>query len=166
MVPDLETALWQVSGLKTRQPGCAVIYDMDHSDGTYAGAERLHELFERVVLITPRDAIATDLWIVARQGIHRRFANKGIEAITLVEPVWNEEGFEDGIVEYRNIYSGASGRIEQVSMLTWATPRAPEVDLRAPLEASGITVRLIGDARSPRDLLTATAEGHAAGLAI
>lgn len=166
MVPDLETALWQVSGLKARQPGCAVIYDMDHNDGTYAGAERLHELFERVVLITPRDAIATDLWIVARQGIHRRFATKGIEAITLVEPVWNEAGFEEGIVEYRNIYSGAVGRIEQVSMLTWATPRAPEVDLLGPLEAAGIAVRLVGDARSPRDLLTATAEGHAAGLAV
>jgi 2,4-dienoyl-CoA reductase-like NADH-dependent reductase (Old Yellow Enzyme family) len=166
MVPDLETALWQVAGLKTRQPGVAVIYDMDHNDGTYAGAERLHELFERVVLITPRDAIATDLWIVARQGIHRRFATKGIEAVTLVEPVWNEAGFEDGILDYRNIYSGAAGRIEQVSMLTWATPRAPEVDLLAPLEAAGVAVRLIGDARSPRDLLTATTEGHAAGLAV
>jgi hypothetical protein len=166
MVPDLETALWQVAGLKSRQPGCAVIYDMDHNDGTYAGAERLHELFERVVLITPRDAIATDLWIVARQGIHRRFATKGIETVTLVEPVWNEAGFEEGVLEYRNVYSGMPGRIENVSMLTWSTPRAPEIDLLAPLEAAGIAVRLVGDARSPRDLLTATAEGHAAGLAV
>jgi 2,4-dienoyl-CoA reductase-like NADH-dependent reductase (Old Yellow Enzyme family) len=166
MVPDLETALWQIDGLKTRQPGCAVIYDMDHNDGTYAAAERLHELFERVVVITPRDAIATDLWIVARQGIHRRFALKGIETVTLVEPVWNEAGFEEGVLEYRNIYSGKTGRIEQVSMLTWSTPRAPELELLGPLEAAGVKVRMIGDARSPRDLITATAEGHAAGLAV
>jgi 2,4-dienoyl-CoA reductase-like NADH-dependent reductase (Old Yellow Enzyme family) len=166
LVPDLESALWQVSSMKSRQPGCAVLYDMDHSDGTYAGAERLHELFERVVLITPRDAIATDLWIVARQGIHRRFAIKGIEVVTLVEPVWNDEHFEDGVLEYRNIYSGATGRIEQLSMLTWSTPRAPETDLLGPLQAAGIAVRLVGDARSPRDLLTATTEGHAAGLAV
>jgi hypothetical protein len=103
---------------------------------------------------------------VARQGIHRRFATKGIETVTLVEPVWNEAGFEEGVLEYRNVYSGMPGRIENVSMLTWSTPRAPEIDLLAPLEAAGIAVRLVGDARSPRDLLTATAEGHAAGLAV
>jgi 2,4-dienoyl-CoA reductase-like NADH-dependent reductase (Old Yellow Enzyme family) len=166
LVPDLESALWDVADLKSRQPGCAVIYDMDHQDGTYAAAERLHEIFERVVLITPRDAIATDLWIVARQGILRRFAVKGIEVVTLVEPVWNDERFENGELEYRNIYSGASGTIRDIALLAWSTPRAPEVDLLEPLQAAGIKVRMIGDARSPRDLLTATAEGHAAGLAV
>jgi dimethylglycine catabolism A len=57
-VADLRTAMAGVSHIVRRQRGAAVIYDMDQSEGTYASAERLHQLFDRVVIVTPRDAIA------------------------------------------------------------------------------------------------------------
>ena len=67
-VPDLATAIADVVDLTTRQPGTAVIYDMDHTDMVYAAAELLHDRFDRCVIITPRENVAEDMWIVARQG--------------------------------------------------------------------------------------------------
>ena len=37
-VPDLRAAMASLEGLQARQPGTAVIFDMDHSEGTYAAA--------------------------------------------------------------------------------------------------------------------------------
>ena len=103
---------------------------------------------------------------MARQGILRRLSQKGIEIIRLVEPVLGD-GFEEGVIEYEQVYSGARGSISQVSLLAYATPRAPEArELHARLDAAGVRVRRIGDCRSPRDLMMATAEGHAAGMAV
>ena len=42
-----------------RQPGTAVLFDAHHTEGTYAAAEALRARFERVVIVTPRDTIAT-----------------------------------------------------------------------------------------------------------
>ena len=56
----------------TRQPGTAVLFDADHTEGAYAAAEALRARFERVVIVTPRDTIATDVQMVTRQGILRR----------------------------------------------------------------------------------------------
>ena len=91
LAPDLEAALWAVvRGAPQRRPGAAVIYDMDHTDGVYAAAEHLHDRFERVVIITPRDGIAEDMWLVARQGVLRRLRQKRIEVVRL------SNGFQSG----------------------------------------------------------------------
>jgi 2,4-dienoyl-CoA reductase-like NADH-dependent reductase (Old Yellow Enzyme family) len=74
LVTDLRTAMHSVLHLKTKQAGTAVIYDMDQSEGTYASAERLHGMFERVVIITPRDAIAEETSMVTHQAINRRLS--------------------------------------------------------------------------------------------
>ena len=95
MVPDLRDAMSKAIKLTSRQSGTAVIFDMDHSDGTYASAEFLHSRFARVVIITPRDTIATEDVIVRRQGVLRRLSEKHIEIVTLAEPRWSET-FEDG----------------------------------------------------------------------
>jgi hypothetical protein len=42
----------------------------------------------------------------------------------------------------------------------------PEDGLLAALQARGIPVIAIGDARNARDMLAATSEGHAAAMAI
>ncbi|MEJ0072323.1 MAG: FAD-dependent oxidoreductase [Pseudomonadota bacterium] len=55
LVPDLRTAMEGMIGTSSRQPGVAVVYDMDHTEGTYACVERLNDLFEAAVVITPRD---------------------------------------------------------------------------------------------------------------
>jgi 2,4-dienoyl-CoA reductase-like NADH-dependent reductase (Old Yellow Enzyme family) len=161
-VPDLRAAMGEVLRLRARQRGTAVVYDMDHTEGTYAAAELLHALFDRVVIITPRDSIAQSAPLVTRQGILRRLGEKRIQTVVLAEPRLGV-GFEEGIVEHVNVYNSDVGTIENVAFLSWSTPRAPEDALSVPLRSAGIDVRLIGDCRSARGVLEATAEGHAAG---
>lgn len=163
-VPDLHTALGEVLRLGTRQPGTAVIHDMDQSDGVYAAAEYLCEIFDKVVLLTPREALARELWIVARQGILRRLSGKPIEILTLTEPVWDEAAFEDGRLDHVHVYSGRRGVVEDLAFLAYATPKAPNDTLAGPLAEAGLAVHRVGDCRTPGDLMSATGDGHAAGL--
>ena len=83
-VPDLRSAMPDVLRHAGRQSGTAVLFDTDHTEGTYAAAEALRARFDRVVLVTPRDTIATDVQMVTRQGILRRMAEQRIEIVTLV----------------------------------------------------------------------------------
>ncbi|MSP97034.1 MAG: FAD-binding protein [Betaproteobacteria bacterium] len=165
IVPDLRTAMLALLGRTAHQPGTAVIFDMDHTEGTYAAAELLQALFDRVVLITPRESFAQDTALVTRQGIVRRIHEKRIATIVYAEPRWSGR-FEDGVLEYANVYNGDAGAIEGVVFLAYATPRAPDAALAVPLRAAGIDVRLVGDCVTARGVLAATAEGHAAGNAI
>lgn len=165
LVPDLRSAMASVLRVTARQPGTAVIFDMDHSEATYAAAERLHALFDRVVIVTPRNSIADDMSLVTRQGVHRRLATKKIETVLLSQPVWSDS-FEDGALQVRHVYTGEVRTIEGVALLTYSTPRARNDELAAGLRARGIDVRPVGDCWSPRDMLAATADGHAAGNAV
>lgn len=165
LVPDLRSAISALLRHAARQTGTAVIFDMDHTEGTYAAAELLRARFDRVVVITPREAIAQGAALVTRQGILRRFHEQHIDIIVLAEPRWSAS-FNEGKLEYANVYNGDAGVIADVSFLAYSTPRVPEDMLAGPLRAAGIEVRLAGDCRSPRGLLAATSEGHAAGNAI
>lgn len=165
LVPDLRTAMQALLTHKGRTPGTAVIYDMDHTEGTYASAEALHALFERVVIITPRESIAQDVALVSRQGILRRMHTKHIELMVSSEPRCSAR-FEDGVLECVNIYNGDVRDIRDVSFLAYATPRAPDNALAVPLRAAGIAMTLVGDSLNARGILAATREGHAAGNAI
>jgi hypothetical protein len=165
LVPDLRTAMAGLIGVNARQPGAAVIFDMDHTEGTYASAERLSMIFERVVVITPRDSLADDTSLVARQGILRRLASRRIETVFLSEPLWSD-AFEEGVLQYRHLYTGDITSIPEVSLLTYSTPRARNDALAAPLAVAGFDVRPVGDCLSPRDMLAATADGHSVGSAL
>jgi hypothetical protein len=138
---------------------------MDHSDFTYAAAEFLTTRFDRVVIVTSRDSVAEDLWLVARQGILRRLSQRGIEVLRLHEPVWSG-AIEDGALDCAQVYTGEMTRIEDVAFLASATPRVPRTALMAPLLAAGVQVIAVGDARSPQGLMEATEQGHAAGKAL
>ena len=161
-VPDLRDALVEVLRHDTPQPGTAVLFDADHTEGTYAAAEALRARFARVVIVTPRDTIATDVAMTGRQGILRRMAEQRIEIVTLAEPRWNDQVGE-GRLEIVNVYNGDIRAIEDLALLTYATPRVPNDALAAPLRAAGIEVVPVGDARAPQEMLFATASGHAAG---
>lgn len=165
LVQDLRDAVTGAAARRQRQKGTAVIFDMDHTEGTYAAAEFFHGLFERVVIVTPRNSIADLASLVTRQGIERRLAQKGVDLLFLSEPRWSD-GIEEGRLECANVYSGRRTVIEDVAMLAYASPRAAHDGLAAPLRAAVGDVRLVGDCRSPRDLLAATADGHAAGNAL
>jgi 2,4-dienoyl-CoA reductase-like NADH-dependent reductase (Old Yellow Enzyme family) len=161
-VPDLRSAMTEVLRHDTRQPGTAVLFDADHTEGTYAAAEALRARFERVVIVTPRDTIATDVQMVTRQGILRRMAEQHIEVVTLSEPRWSDT-CADGRLDLVNVYNGDVRLIEDLALLTYATPRVPNDALTAPLQAMGMRVIPVGDARAPQEMLFATASGHAAG---
>jgi len=164
-VPDLRAALPGVLAHAARQAGTAVLFDADHSEATYAAAEAIRARFDRVVLVTPRDTIATDVQLVTRQGILRRMAEQRIEVVTLSEPRWSD-ACEDGRLELVNIYNGDVRVIDDLALLTYATPRVPDDAWAAPLLAAGIPVIPVGDARAPQEMLFATASGHAAGEAV
>ncbi|MEQ1854310.1 MAG: FAD-dependent oxidoreductase, partial [Chthoniobacteraceae bacterium] len=165
MIPDLRDAVAGALKNHARQPGTAVLFDMDHSEGTYAGAEYFHAMFERVVLVTSRNSIADLCSLVSRQGIERRFSQKGIETMYLSEPRWSDE-IEDGRLACANIHSGRTQWIEDVALITYSTPRASTDGLAPALRAAGIPVTPVGDCRSPAEMLAATADGHAAGNAV
>jgi 2,4-dienoyl-CoA reductase-like NADH-dependent reductase (Old Yellow Enzyme family) len=166
LVPDLRTAMADMLDLTERQPGAAVLFDMDQTEGVYAAAERLHRLFARVVVVTPRESIAQETSLVVRQGIQRRFSVLGIETMALSEPRWTEAFEQEGRLVCVNIYGGRSRHIEDVAFFAYATPRAPEDGLLVPLRGAGVDVRAIGDAKAARSAMAATAEGSAVGHAL
>ena len=121
-VPDLRSALVEVLRRDGRQPGTAVLFDTDHTEGTYAAAEALRASFERVVIVTPRDTIATDVQMVTRQGILRRMAEQRIEVVTLYEPRWSDACAE-GQLDIVNIYNGDVRVIGDLALLTYVRRR-------------------------------------------
>jgi thioredoxin reductase len=144
------------------QPGTAVIYDHDHTKMTYAAAEWMADKFDYVVIVTPRDRIASDEALVNRQGIYDRLSRKKVRIITSSEPS-PDSAFEEGQVTLRNVYSGEEQTLDDISLFTYATPRVPNADLVPPLEKAGVEVHLIGDAYAPRMVVTATADGNRVG---
>jgi 2,4-dienoyl-CoA reductase-like NADH-dependent reductase (Old Yellow Enzyme family) len=163
-VPDLRSAMRDVLVNPERRAGAAVIFDMDHTAGTYASAELLKTIYERVFVVTPRESIAQQTALVTRQGILRRFHEQRIVVIALAQPRWTEGSSEK--LEYANVYSGEVKVIEDVAFIAYSTPRVPQDTLAEPLRAAGIEVHLVGDCAQARGVLVATAEGHAAGNAL
>jgi NADPH-dependent 2,4-dienoyl-CoA reductase/sulfur reductase-like enzyme len=162
IVPDLRAASEMLLDGFPRQPGTALIFDADHTAGTYAAAELMTQIFDTVVIATPRPNIAADEALVVTQGIDRRMAMLDVEIIPLVEPS-GDSALIDGIVTLRNVYSGRLRDVTDVALFTYATARIPNDALADPLRQAGIDVRLVGDCFAPRSLLMATAEGHAVG---
>ena len=164
-VPDLRSAIAALLRAPVKQKGSAVIFDQDHTEATYASAELLRTLFDRVFIITPRETIAEATAIVTHQGIVRRMREQRIQVIPLAEPRVGAN-WRGGRLEYTDMITGEAGAIDDVSFFAYSTPRTPNDELAMPLRAAGVAVRVIGDCRAPRGLMVATAEGHAAGNAI
>ncbi len=165
-ISDLRTAMQGLQGITQRQRGAAVIFDLDQTDGTYVAAERLRDIFDRVVILSPRETIAEEVVLVARQRILRRFHERGIEVITLVQPQWGPSVEDEARLEYVSVFGGPVHSIGNLAFFAYASPRAPEIALLHPLRIAGIDVRLVGDCKIARDTLAATSEGHAAATQI
>lgn len=165
-ITDLrETCAFLLQGFP-RQPGTAVLFDQDHSAGTYAAAHLMAEIFDRVVIATPRSEIAVDEPLVVRQGVLRRLAaNPAISIETQVEPD-GASALIDGRVDLRNVYTGTVRTIEDTALLTYSTPRAPNDALLPLLHAHGLEVHLAGDSYSPRTAYYATQDGNSVGRRI
>ncbi len=162
LVLDLRTCVAQLLAFTAKQGGTAVLLDMDATDGTYAAAQLLKRLFDRVVIVTPRDRIAEDVPLVNRLGILRRFAMQGIESMTLRQ-IDGGSPVEEGVVRVRNVYTGALIDIEDVALLTYATPRAPDLAAIEAFAHLASEVHVIGDCFAPGSTMAATAHGHRIG---
>ncbi|WP_159107298.1 FAD-dependent oxidoreductase [Azospirillum sp. B4] len=163
--PDVREAVALLARVTARQAGTAVVFDQDGTAFTYAATEFLAARFEKVVLATPRDRIAGAEALVNRQGIHRRLLGRGVEILPFHAPD-PSSAFEEGEIILRHVLTGATRRIEDVALHTFATPRVPNTALLAPLMAAGLDVHLVGDAYAPRLLLDATSEGHGVGMLV
>lgn len=161
--PDAREAAAMLEGRSSRQPGTAVLWDEDHGAFAYDLCERLADLFEHVVILTPRERIAGDAAIVTRQGAYARLYAKGVEIVTSVRPLATSR-WDEGEVTVANVFNGRERVIGDVALFTYATARRPDDDLAGPLRAAGIEVRVVGDAYAPRSVLMATHEGYRAGM--
>jgi len=159
LIPSLRemTAALQDRGDPTE--GRAVIVDQDHSEMTYAFAQRLATRFTAVTIVTARERIGHDVSLINRQGIYQRLHDSGVEIICNVEPC-NLDTLEDARLQLRNVYSGAIEMIDNVVALTHASSRVPNNELRRPLQEAGLEVIAVGDCRAPRSLLATTKEAY------
>lgn len=164
--PDVRSTAARFLGKHAKEIGTALIYDRDHTALTYACAELLAKIFTHVVIVTPREGIASEEPLVNRQGIHRRLSAAGIEVRNLCEIIFNESLIE-GRVHLSSVHPTSKlllTPVENVVLLSHATPRIPNDFLIAPLRKAGVELHVIGDASAPRSLLIATGEGYRTGM--
>ncbi|MDA1308305.1 MAG: FAD-dependent oxidoreductase [Proteobacteria bacterium] len=137
--------------------GLAVLVDEDHGAALYGVADLLAERFSRVILVTSRPRIAGNVNHCSAIGVYRRLYGAGVE----IRPSLETVGFDGQCLRLRNVFSGAEEMLEGVSLIVYATPRQARDALAGELE--GAPVHLVGDCRSPRNLLAAIQGGHAVG---
>jgi hypothetical protein len=153
---------WDGHRLNVRAEGTAVLFDMDHSAATYAVADALAHRYQKLVLLTPRPQIARNVNYCSAIGIHRRLYQADAEIIMAAEPV----SCRDGVLRWRNVFTGRLREVHNVALFLWSTPRIVNEALAAPLRQAGIETRLVGDCLAPRNLICAIHEGEAAVAAI
>jgi dimethylglycine catabolism A len=137
--------------------GTAVLVDEDHGAAVYGVADLLAERFDRVVLVTSRPRIAGAVNHCSAIGVYRRLYGAGVD----IRPSLETRAFEDRRLILANVFSGGEVVLEDVDLVVYATPRLARDALAGSLD--GITAHLIGDCRSPRNLLAAIQGGHALG---
>jgi len=164
-VLDLRGLLVSLRGRTTQEPGRLVLFDQDHTEMTYGAALKLLERFARVTIVTPRERIASDVALLNRQSIYQQLFDRRVEIICNREPR-SLDGLEDGRLTLFNVYNGDSIVLDEVSAVTFATPRVPDDQLRAAFEAAGREVHLVGDCYAPRSVLAATRQGYEVGMAV
>ncbi|MFL5090670.1 MAG: hypothetical protein ACJ8D7_09910, partial [Xanthobacteraceae bacterium] len=140
----------------------AVLFDMDHSAATYAVADALAQAYRQLILLTPRTQIARNVNYCSAIGVHRRLYEANATIVMAAEPV----SLRNGILVWRNVFTGREQEIRDVALFLWSTPRIADDALAAPLRDAGIDTRLAGDCMAPRNLFCAIHEGEAAGMAI
>jgi 2,4-dienoyl-CoA reductase-like NADH-dependent reductase (Old Yellow Enzyme family) len=140
----------------------AVLFDMDHSAATYAVADALTDRYKKLVLLTPRTQIARNVNYCSAIGIYRRLYHADAEIIVAAEQV----SLQDGVLAWRNAFTGRVREVANVGLFLWSTPRIANDALALPLRRAGVDTRLIGDCLAPRNLLCAIHEGEAAATAI
>ncbi|MCX2950142.1 FAD-dependent oxidoreductase [Lentzea sp. NEAU-D7] len=139
--------------------GTAVLFDFDHSAGTYAVADLLARRYRDVVVMTARTSLGDGVPYVSRLGVHRRLHEAGVRIELATEPLL----YKDHVLRCANVFTGQLTEIEDVALFTWSTPRRPVDELSEPLSARGVPVHVIGDAYAPGTMLTSIREAEMLG---
>ncbi len=92
--------------------------------------------------------------------LHKRLKDAGVKLVLGARVV----GIEPGAVLYER--EGTGERLAHAGPVVTALGATPESALTAVLDSEGIPYSVVGDAESPRRLLEAVHEGHAAGNAV
>lgn len=142
--------------------GSAVLFDMDHSAATYAVADALAQQYQRLVLLTPRTQLARNVNYCSAIGVHRRLYAAKVDIVMAAEPL----RLRDGVLTWRNVFTGLAQDIHDVALFVWSTPRVVDDAIAEPLRQAGIDTRLAGDCMAPRNLFCAIHEGEALALAL
>lgn len=166
LVPDLPTLCRQLVRYTRRQGGTALVWDLDPVYATYAVALRLAALFDKVVLVTPREQVAGDCSLVTRQGVLRRLHEAGVEVQALTQLRWDDGFADDASLPCESVFGGNPRRIGDLALVTYATPRLPDTELLDALRATGRPVHRVGDCLAPGDALSATGQGFSLGSTI
>ena len=120
---------WDGHLTNARSDKTAVLFDMDHSAATYAVADALADRYAKLVLLTPRTQIARNVNYCSGIGIHRRLYQADARIIVAAEPV----SFQDGVLTWRNVFTGRMREIPNVGLFLWSTPRIANDALAQPL---------------------------------
>ncbi|MCY3988106.1 MAG: oxidoreductase, partial [Gammaproteobacteria bacterium] len=126
----------------------------------------LADRFQRLLVRTPRERLASDVGLVTRQGIYRRLYGMSNVEIVLLSDIHADSALDEGCVSCRNVLNDSLQEIDDLALLTWSGSRAPNDELAAPLRAEGLEVLCVGDCDMPRTLLAATTDGHALGRSL
>jgi 2,4-dienoyl-CoA reductase-like NADH-dependent reductase (Old Yellow Enzyme family)/thioredoxin reductase len=159
---DLRELVVSLADFTGQEEGTAVILDRDHTWGTYAAAERLRKIFSRVMIVTPRERLAEEEPLVTRQILSQRLSFADVTGKTHMR-VLGDSPLDEGVLKIANIFSGVTETIDDLALLTYATPRVPNDELVHPLREKGVACHVIGDAYAPRTLLAATRQGFEIG---
>ena len=165
LISDLRAFIADIKPKTFKEPGGVVIFDSDHTEMTYAAAELLTERFSEVIIITPRDRIASDCSLINRQKIYAKLYRKGVKLIS-DHHVLDLGGLDNGKVTLQNIYNGEARELCGIAALTYSTSRLPNDQLMEPSKSAGLEVISVGDCFAPRSLLSATAQGFSIGCQI
>ena len=71
------------------------------------------------MLLTPRTQIARNVNYCSAIGIHRRLYQADARIIVAAEPV----SFQNGVLCWRNVFTGRVREIPNVGLFLWSTPR-------------------------------------------
>ena len=166
LILDLPTLITDLGHFSGRQPGMAVIIDLDYAAFPNNAAEWLADQFDEVSVLTPQEVIASHEPLVVRQSVLERLARLPIRLLTLAIPDFHLDELEQGVAGYRNILSTKRGQLSGVTVIAYAAHRTPRLGLLENLRKAGHEPLIIGDAFTPRGLVQATRQGFDAGLAI
>ncbi|MDX2141835.1 MAG: FAD-dependent oxidoreductase [Rhodospirillaceae bacterium] len=159
-VEDIVSATLNITPKPRRKKGRIVLFDQTQTESVYAAAEVLAEMCEQLVILSQRATIGTESPLISIPGIMRRIRKCKIKFHGYAIPI----SFNNRVLTWRDSIHGKLHKIRNTARVVYATPRVAADELHDALAALGVPTILIGDAKAPRNLLTAVHDGHFAAV--